>query len=94
MSLTCPIYVGTLLNTSHDILSRPFKHVPMITTCEYCEHKLWAEVREVASIRFVLYFDDDERSETYAGHVTECPNCGPSLLGDAIKPIHLSHHLK
>ncbi|MDQ5827463.1 MAG: hypothetical protein M3441_25195 [Chloroflexota bacterium] len=48
----------------------------------------------MASIRFVLYFDDDERSETYAEHVTECPNCGLSLLSDAIKPIHLSHHLK
>ncbi len=68
--------------------------MPMITPCASCEHKLWAEVREVASIRFVLYFDDDERSETYAEHVTECPNCGLSLLSDAIKPIHLSHHLK
>ena len=68
--------------------------MPMITPCESCEHKLWAEVREVASIRFVLYFDDHERSEAYAEHVTECPNRGLSLLSDAIKPKHLSHHLK
>jgi hypothetical protein len=51
-------------------------------------------VREVAGIRFVLYFDDDGSSETYAEHVTECPNCGLSLLSDAIEPIHLSRHLK
>ncbi len=69
-------------------------YVPMITPCESCGHRLWAEVREVASIRFVLYFDDDERSGTYAEHVTECPNCGLLLLSDAIKPIHLSRHLK
>ena len=60
--------------------------MPMITPCESCEHKLWAEVREVASIRFVLYFDDDERIETYAEHATECPNCGLSLWGAPLSP--------
>ena len=60
--------------------------MPMITSCPSCKHKLWSEEREVASIRFVLYFDDDERSDTYAEHVTECPSCGLSLLSNAIKP--------
>jgi hypothetical protein len=68
--------------------------VSIITPCESCGRKLWSEVREVASIRFVLYFDDDERSDTYAEHVTECPNCGLSLIRDAIKPLHLSRHLR
>ena len=67
--------------------------MPMITPCESCGHKLWSGELEVASIRFVLYFDDVERSETYAGHVTECPNCGLSLLSGAIRPIHLSLRL-
>jgi hypothetical protein len=58
----------------------------MITPCESCGHQLWSEEREVASIRFVLYFDDEERSDTYTEHVLHCPNCGLSLLGNAIKP--------
>jgi hypothetical protein len=61
-------------------------YVTMITRCESCGHKLWSEEREVACIRFVLYFDDEERSNTYAEHVTECPGCGLSLLSNASKP--------
>jgi hypothetical protein len=41
---------------------------------------------EVANIRFVLYFDDDETSDAYAEHVLHCPNCGLSLINSAIKP--------
>jgi len=44
----------------------------------------------VASIRFVLYFDVDERSATYAEHVLKCPACGLSLVDSAIKPIEYS----
>ena len=58
----------------------------MITPCESCGHKLWSEEREVASIRFMLYFDDDEGSDTYTEHVLHCPNCGLSLVDSAIKP--------
>jgi hypothetical protein len=64
--------------------------VPMVTPCESCGHKLWWEEREVGSIRFVLYFDDDERSATYAEHVLNCPGCGLSLVDSAIKPIEHS----
>jgi hypothetical protein len=59
----------------------------MITPCESCGHKLWWEEREVASIRFVLYFDDDERSDNYTQHVLKCSGCGLSLVARAIKPI-------
>jgi hypothetical protein len=60
--------------------------VPMITPCGSWGHKLWSEMREVANIRFVLYFDDDETSDAYAEHVLHCPNCGLSLINSAIKP--------
>ena len=63
--------------------------MPMITPCESCGHKLWLKEREVASIRFVLYFDDDERSDTYTEHVLHCPNCSFSLVNGAIKPTEM-----
>ena len=67
-------------------LARACEHVTMITPCESCGHKLWSEVREVGSIRFLVYFDDDDRSDTYAEHVLHCPTCGLSLVNGAIKP--------
>ena len=66
----------------------------MVTPCGSCGHKLWSEVREVASTRFVLYFDDDERSDTYTEHVLRCPNCGVSLVNSAIKPKEYSRPSK
>lgn len=52
----------------------------MLTWCEGCGHSLWSEAREAPGIRLEMYFDDDERSVTYAEHVTRCPNCGLSLV--------------
>ena len=85
-----PKCVDRLRSNTHDIPSRSCEHVPMITPCESCGHKLWWEEREVASIRFVLHFDDDERSDSYAEHVLKCPGCGLSLVDSAIKPIEYS----
>jgi hypothetical protein len=45
----------------------------------------------VASIGFVLYFNDDERSDTYQEHVLHCPDCGLSLVDSAITPKEYSH---
>jgi ribosomal protein L32 len=67
-------------------LPRGCIYVMMITSCQSCGHKLWSEERNVDGIRFMLYFDVDDRSDTYAEHVTECPSCGLSLLNNAIKP--------
>jgi len=35
-------------------------------------------------LRFVVYFDDDEGSDTYAEHVASCPCCGKRLDGNAL----------
>ena len=59
--------------------------VAMVVSCRGCAHKLWAEVRETGGIRFTLYFDDDEKSDTYAEHVMRCPNCGLSLIDNSIE---------
>ncbi len=64
----------------------------MITWCENCKHKLWSEVQEKDGIRFTLYFDDEEVSDTYTEHVVSCPNCGLSLTLNAIEPIELPHY--
>jgi hypothetical protein len=43
-------------------------------------------VRNTRAFRFVVYFDDDERSGTYAEQVRSCPGCGELLAGHAISP--------
>ena len=57
----------------------------MITLCRRCGHVLWSEVRSAAAFRFLVYFDDDQRSETYAEHVPRCPGCGVKLGNDAFE---------
>jgi hypothetical protein len=43
-------------------------------------------VRSKRAFRFVVYFDDEERSDTYAERVRSCPGCGELLAGHAIDP--------
>ena len=43
-------------------------------------------MRSFGSLRFVVHFDDDEGSGTYAEHVSVCPGCGAGLNGDAGDP--------
>ena len=74
--LTASKCVGRLHNKTHDAPTR---------LCERVGTSDGQEVREVASIRFVLYFDDEERSDTYAEHVSHCPDCGVSLVDSAIR---------
>ena len=56
----------------------------MLTPCPNCDHALWSEVRGVGAFRLVVYFDDDEGSDTYAEHVSRCPGCDGRLDGNAL----------
>ena len=42
-------------------------------------------MRSAPAFRFLVYFDDDQRSETYAEHVTRSPGCGVKLGNDAFE---------
>ena len=48
----------------------------MLNHCHECGHALWSEVRRSGSFRFVVFFDDDKRSVTYAEPARSCPGCG------------------
>jgi uncharacterized protein YbbK (DUF523 family) len=53
----------------------------MQRACLECGHRLWEEARCVGAFRFVVYFDEDEESASYAEHVKLCPECGVGLGG-------------
>jgi predicted RNA-binding Zn-ribbon protein involved in translation (DUF1610 family) len=55
----------------------------VLTACPQCGHALWSEVRVIEAFRFVVYFDDDERSDTHAEHVLSCPGCGKGVSRQA-----------
>ena len=57
----------------------------MLLPCSECSHPLWSELRRHGSFRFVVYFDDDERSASYTEHVLRCPRCGENLSRQAIE---------
>jgi rRNA maturation protein Nop10 len=58
--------------------------------CPHCGHSLRSEVRSKRAFRFVVYFDNDKRSATYAARVRSCPECGADLLGNALDPQELT----
>lgn len=58
----------------------------MLVSCNGCNHSLWSEMRTFGSFRFLIHFDDDEASGSYAERVVVCPGCGAGLNGDAVKP--------
>jgi hypothetical protein len=43
-------------------------------------------VGSLGAFRMVMFFDDEEDSDTYAEQVTNCPGCGLWLHALAIKP--------
>ena len=51
----------------------------MRTECDECGHRLRAELRSAGAFRFVVHFDDDERSATHAERTPSCPSCGVRL---------------
>jgi hypothetical protein len=55
----------------------------MLNPCHECGHAIWSEVRRTGSFRFVVFFDDDERSDTYAEPARSCPRCGVGLTSCA-----------
>jgi hypothetical protein len=58
----------------------------MVVTCLKHGHVLWTEVRTVGASRIWVYFDDQERSDTYAEQVARCPDCGTPL--DDARELH------
>ena len=57
----------------------------MLTLCPSCNHALWLEVHSLGTFRSVVYFDDDEGSDTYTKHVWRCPGCNDRLDGHAFE---------
>jgi hypothetical protein len=47
-------------------------------------------VGSLGAFRMLMYFDDEEDSDTYAEQVTTCPGCGLWLHALAIQPSHLA----
>ncbi len=56
--------------------------IDMVVHCPKCGHVLWAEVRSLGAFRFIVYFDDEVQSESYAEHVKSCPKCDAGLGGE------------
>ena len=71
----------TLHLCDHDSRGPSSYATGMLTPCQECAHALWSEVRRVGALRFVVYFDEEERSQTYAEQVRSCPGCGAGLAG-------------
>jgi len=44
-----------------------------------CSHAIWCEVRSIGAFCFVVYFNDEQSSNTYMEPVTTCPGCGRGL---------------
>ena len=57
----------------------------MLTPCPECSHAIWSEVRSFGTFRTAVYFDDEERSDTYATAVWRCPGCGCGLRGCGLR---------
>ena len=62
----------------------------MRSPCPHCGHALRSELRRHGAFRFVVYFDNDKRSATYAARVRRCPECSADLLGNALDPQELT----
>jgi hypothetical protein len=62
----------------------------MLAPCPHCGYALWAEVRHIGAFRFVVYFDEEERSATHAEQISSCPECDADLLGHALDPQELT----
>ena len=52
----------------------------MLTSCSVCSHAIWCEVRSIGAFCFVVYFNDEQSSNTYMEPVTTCPGCISALF--------------
>lgn len=59
----------------HDGEAAAWLAVGMVVSCPECGHPMWAEACGVGQFNLIVYFDDDERSDSYAEPVTSCPTC-------------------
>lgn len=57
----------------------------MHNPCPHCGHKLWSVEHSIGAFRSVVYFDDDELSDSYAEHIARCPGCEIRIKG-ALEP--------
>jgi len=48
----------------------------MLTSCPKCERRLRSEQGSLGVFRMVVFFDDEEGSDTYAQQVDRCAGCG------------------
>ncbi len=66
----------------HDTEVAVWLAIDMVVPCPRCGHLLWTEVRSLGAFRFIVYFDDEVHSESYAEHVRSCPKCDVWLSGE------------
>ena len=58
----------------------------MDVSCPKCERRLWAEkVSATDTFSAWVFFDNEERSDTYATSVWRCPGCGCGLRGCGLR---------
>jgi hypothetical protein len=62
----------------------------MLTPCPECGHKLWTEMGSMGIFRLVVFFDDDEESNSYTEQVDHCPRCSLWLHALDIKPSEVA----
>lgn len=47
---------------------------------------MWSEVGNIGGGGVVVFVDDDQRSGTYAEHVTSCPSCAARFDDGTFRP--------
>jgi hypothetical protein len=65
----------------------------MLSLCLECTRALLSGVRRVGEFGVVVYFDDDDSSDTYAEQDRSCPGCSASLAGDDLHEAIPPHAL-
>jgi hypothetical protein len=56
----------------------------MLTSCSVCSHAIWCEVRSIGAFCFVVYLNDEQRSNTYMEPIATCPGCGRGLADHVV----------
>ncbi len=63
---------------------------PMLTSCSKCGHRLRSEQGSLGVFRMVVFFDEEEGSDTYAQQVDRCAGCGLWLHAFAMNPSEVA----
>ena len=75
-----------LHHKAHDYGTRAWESTLIVALFRRCGHILWSEVGNIGGAGVVVFLDDDQRSGTYAEHVTRCPSCAARLDDGAFRP--------